>query len=114
MEYNFIVCISYCCNIIFFNLILKTRNSPIIDSSFHLPTNTQIDLQLILGAAIFGIGWGFCGICPGPAIIGLFNYIPHITVFGFMIAVGQYCGYYTNDFIKNRRNKTTFSKFIEA
>ena len=41
--------------------------------SMLLPTNTQIDQKLIIGAVLFGIGWGIAGICPAPAItlIGL-------------------------------------------
>ena len=38
---------------------------------FAIPTNAAIDARLILGAAIFGVGWGLCGVCPGPAIAGL-------------------------------------------
>ena len=35
---------------------------------FNIPTNTVIDLQLLLGSAIFGVGWGLGGLCPGPAL----------------------------------------------
>lgn len=38
---------------------------------FQLPTSTAIDLRLIGGAALFGIGWGLAGWCPGPAIASL-------------------------------------------
>jgi len=44
---------------------------PVLDSLFHLPTARAIDLRLIFGAAIFGIGWGLVGYCPGPAIAAL-------------------------------------------
>jgi len=37
----------------------------------QLPTNTRVDRDLLLGAAIFGIGWGLAGYCPGPALAGL-------------------------------------------
>ena len=53
-----------------FNLILK-RPAPVIAESFHISKKSLIDKRLILGAAIFGIGWGFSGYCPGPAVAGL-------------------------------------------
>lgn len=47
------------------------RPHPVLDSVFHLPTARDIDRRLIIGAAIFGIGWGLVGYCPGPAIAAL-------------------------------------------
>jgi uncharacterized protein len=41
---------------------------PLLDRRFDLPTKTAIDAPLLLGSAIFGIGWGMAGLCPGPAI----------------------------------------------
>ena len=53
-----------------FKLILK-RPAPVIAESFHVSRKSLIDKRLILGAAVFGIGWGFSGYCPGPAVAGL-------------------------------------------
>lgn len=53
-----------------FPRILK-RRQPVLDHEFHLPAARQIDAQLIIGAALFGIGWGLGGFCPGPALVGL-------------------------------------------
>ncbi|HHZ77307.1 MAG TPA: YeeE/YedE family protein, partial [Rhodospirillales bacterium] len=44
---------------------------PVLDVDFRLPTPTAIDIKLIGGAALFGIGWGLVGYCPGPAIASL-------------------------------------------
>jgi len=44
---------------------------PALDDRFYLPTNTIIDRPLVLGAAIFGAGWGLAGFCPGPAVASL-------------------------------------------
>jgi uncharacterized membrane protein YedE/YeeE len=44
---------------------------PLLDDRFHLPRKTTIDRRLILGSAIFGIGWGIAGFCPGPAVTSL-------------------------------------------
>ncbi len=51
---------------------LITRNSgPVFDVKFHLPSRTDLDARLLTGAAIFGIGWGLGGFCPGPALTAL-------------------------------------------
>lgn len=47
------------------------RQGPVLSTTFQLPTPTRIDLKLIAGSAIFGIGWGWTGFCPGAAIPAL-------------------------------------------
>ncbi|WP_421592608.1 DUF6691 family protein [Shinella sp. M27] len=44
---------------------------PAFDDRFHLPENRRIDRRLVLGSALFGIGWGIGGFCPGPAVAAL-------------------------------------------
>jgi len=44
------------------------RRKPIFENKFRLPTRTDIDTSLVLGATLFGIGWGMAGFCPGPAL----------------------------------------------
>jgi hypothetical protein len=51
-----------------YRLILR-RASPIFDMKFHLPTRKDIDRRLVLGAALFGVGWGLGGFCPGPGLV---------------------------------------------
>lgn len=46
-------------------------SKPLLCESFDLPKKNRIDAPLILGAALFGIGWGLAGFCPGPAIVGV-------------------------------------------
>ncbi len=48
-----------------FRYILK-RGRPLLDTEFHMPTRSDVDYSLVLGAGIFGIGWGIVGFCPGP------------------------------------------------
>lgn len=50
--------------------VLK-RKAPVFDRLFHLPTRRDIDLPLLAGSAVFGIGWGITGFCPGGAIPAL-------------------------------------------
>jgi uncharacterized protein len=47
------------------------RQQPMYDNQFDLPPTSPIDAQLLAGAAIFGVGWGLGGFCPGPAIASL-------------------------------------------
>jgi uncharacterized membrane protein YedE/YeeE len=48
-----------------------SRGKPLLADDFQLPTLLQIDRPLIIGAALFGIGWGVIGYCPGPAVASL-------------------------------------------
>lgn len=51
-----------------------------LGQSLALPTATQIDLRLLSGAALFGIGWGIAGFCPGPALVSLvYGQIPSLV-----------------------------------
>lgn len=49
--------------------LLFRSAGPLFDDLFRLPVSTQIDRRLIGGAALFGIGWGLAGLCPGPAFV---------------------------------------------
>lgn len=52
-------------------IIVRRGASPIAAEQFHMPANLPIDRRLVGGAALFGIGWGLGGLCPGPAIAAL-------------------------------------------
>ena len=49
--------------------IIAIRKRPLFDTRFHLPTRRDLDAPLVLGAAIFGVGWGLGGYCPGPGLV---------------------------------------------
>ncbi len=49
----------------------KRRTRPLFADVFHLPTRADLDSRLIAGAAVFGVGWGLGGYCPGPALAAL-------------------------------------------
>ncbi|MDF2765404.1 MAG: rane protein [Rhodospirillales bacterium] len=51
--------------------LLRTRAAPVCDTAMQWPTAAAIDARLIGGAALFGLGWGLVGLCPGPAIASL-------------------------------------------
>ena len=50
---------------------VRRAGRPLLAERFQLPTRKDIDPQLLIGAALFGIGWGIAGLCPGPAIANL-------------------------------------------
>jgi len=49
----------------------RKLNAPAFGAAFRLPTRRDIDARLVAGAAVFGVGWGLSGFCPGPAIAAL-------------------------------------------
>jgi uncharacterized protein len=70
---------------------LAWRNArPVLDHRFYLPETTAIDLRLVFGAAVFGIGWGLGGYCPGPAFTGLGLFAPGTIVFVPAMLVGMW------------------------
>lgn len=50
-------------------LVTRSRAKPLYAPAFPVPSHTRVDRHLVLGSAIFGIGWGLVGLCPGPAIL---------------------------------------------
>lgn len=53
--------------------LIKKMRSPLLDTKWHVPTRKDISGRLVLGSAIFGIGWGLGGYCPGPGLTSLFS-----------------------------------------
>jgi hypothetical protein len=67
-------------------LILR-RRAPVLASAFHLPALRTIDGRIVTGAAVFGVGWGLAGLCPGPAVTVLASGKPIAFAFvGAMLA----------------------------
>jgi uncharacterized protein len=74
-----------------FPVILR-RPNPWLAGQFSLPSKTRIDRPLILGAAIFGVGWGLAGFCPGPALAALASGSPAVILFVIAMVAGQWIG----------------------
>lgn len=51
--------------------IVPRMAAPLLDEEFHIPTRRDLDPKLVGGAALFGIGWGIAGLCPGPGIAAI-------------------------------------------
>lgn len=65
---------------------------PVLDSHYQVPNKTRIDGQLVVGAALFGLGWGMLGICPGPAVVNLSSFDPMALAFMVAMVLGAYLG----------------------
>ncbi len=74
--------------VIAFRFVLRLPR-PIWGEKFYLPTRKDIDLPLILGTAIFGIGWGIAGYCPGPGITALVLGVPNPVLFVIAFIAGS-------------------------
>jgi uncharacterized protein len=66
--------------------LARQRQAPLFDRAFHWPTRRDIDAKLVAGAAIFGVGWGLSGYCPGPALTSLVaGGVPVLVFIGAML-----------------------------
>ena len=74
-----------------FRLILK-RPKPIFLDKFQLPSKTNLDGKLIIGAAIFGVGWAISGLCPGPAIASVAFLDEKLLIFVSALLIGSFFG----------------------
>lgn len=59
----------------------RARPSPFLATRFDWPERRDIDVRLVGGAALFGVGWGLAGYCPGPALVALGSLTTPILVF---------------------------------
>jgi len=69
--------------------VMKKMRHPAFDDSFHVPTNQKIDAPLVIGSALFGLGWGIGGFCPGPAVASLSVGIPKTILFVAAMLIGM-------------------------
>ncbi len=72
-----------------YHFLIKPRNKAVSGEALKVPTNKQIDTPLLTGAALFGLGWGIAGICPGPALTAMVSGQKEILFFIAAMALGQ-------------------------
>jgi uncharacterized membrane protein YedE/YeeE len=75
-------------NVLLFRVALR-RGKPLLAPSFALPARRAIDGRLVGGAALFGIGWGLGGFCPGPAVVSVAGGATPVVVFVVAMLVGM-------------------------
>jgi uncharacterized protein len=69
---------------------IRTRSAPLLTDRFSVPQRTDVDRNLVVGAAVFGAGWGLSGFCPGPALTSLASGAVPVMVFVAAMAAGMY------------------------
>lgn len=67
----------------------KTRSKALLGDLMQLPASQSIDKRLITGSAMFGVGWGLAGFCPGPALMNLTTLQPEVWLFVAAMLVGM-------------------------
>lgn len=69
--------------------LIRRRQAPLLDSKFYLPAKQTIDTPLILGSALFGVGWALGGFCPGPAMVSVLAGHRNNALFFVALLVGM-------------------------
>lgn len=72
-----------------FAAVLRRRR-PLLGAHFSVPAKREVDAPLVAGAAIFGVGWGLSGFCPGPAVAALSTLVPSVAMFVAALVAGQW------------------------
>ena len=81
------------------HFIFKRKSRPIFAKNFVLPSNNNIDNNLIIGAIMFGTGWGLAGLCPGPAI----SAISFLNTSVYLFVIFMFLGFYLGNIIQSRK-----------
>jgi hypothetical protein len=69
--------------------VIRRRKSPLFSMDWQVPSKKEITPALVLGAFIFGIGWGLGGYCPGPAITSLASFEGRPLIFVISMLIGM-------------------------
>jgi uncharacterized protein len=69
--------------------LARRRVRPLLAEQCFWPTKTEVDPPLVLGASLFGVGWGLVGLCPGPALESLATRSPGVILFVAAMAAGM-------------------------
>ncbi|WP_441241015.1 DUF6691 family protein [Tardiphaga sp. 768_D3_N2_1] len=69
--------------------LARRRGAPVLAATNLWPTRKDVDTPLVVGATLFGIGWGLVGLCPGPALVNLAGLGLPVIVFVVAMAVGM-------------------------
>ena len=69
--------------------LVRKRSTSVLGEPMQMPTRKDIDAPLVVGASLFGIGWGLAGYCPGPALVGVTAGIPSALIFTVAMLAGM-------------------------
>lgn len=82
--------------------MVRKRTSPLLDSKWHVPQRKDISPRLLIGSAVFGIGWGLGGFCPGPGVTSLASGDLRAVLFVGAMLVGMILFKKTEPYLKLR------------
>lgn len=69
--------------------LARRRSQSLLGEPLQIPAAAAIDPRLIAGSALFGVGWGLAGLCPGPALAGLSTGVPEVWLFTASMLAGM-------------------------
>jgi len=69
--------------------LMRRRERPYLAGQTYWSSNANIDMPLVTGSAVFGVGWGIVGLCPGPALVNLATLSMPVIVFVAAMAAGM-------------------------
>ncbi|MGJ5621119.1 DUF6691 family protein [Sulfitobacter sp. MF3-043] len=69
--------------------LVFSRSAPVYEPTFDVPTNRQLDARLLIGAGVFGVGWGIAGFCPGGALPALGTLDTRVAIFVAALIAGM-------------------------
>ena len=83
--------------------LVRKRPTPIVVSKWQVPTKTELTKALMIGAVLFGAGWGLAGFCPGPAITSLASFDVSVVIFVVSMLTGMVIFKFVDQKIKINR-----------
>jgi len=87
--------------------LIRRRSASLFASGFRIPTRRDVDVKLVFGAALFGVGWGLSGYCPGPSLVALASLHSGVIVFVAAVALGSIvAAKLETRFARNRRSRS--------
>jgi uncharacterized protein len=85
--------------------LIRGRRAPVLGGNFQIPTRKDIDAKLLAGAALFGLGWGLGGYCPGPAVTALSTGAPSVVAFVAAMLGASWLAGRAETFMATRRDR---------
>lgn len=82
--------------------LIRKRRSPLLDTKWHVPTRKDVTTRLILGSALFGVGWGLGGFCPGPGLTSISSGDFRVLLFVIAMIIGMILFKKTEPYLKLR------------
>lgn len=87
--------------------MIRARRAPMFTQTFSLPTRKDVDRRLIIGASIFGLGWGLAGYCPAPGLTSIVSGQWSPLVFSIGMLAGMLLYNFTEAILQQRRETIT-------